>query len=265
MKTTKKDIKKLKKLKANSHKWQNGSILVIGGSHRYHGAPLLALKVAARFVDIVHFASPADHKLLMPKLRKQLSEFIPVFAPELHDYITHVDVVLIGPGLEVNKKNTSLINTLIKKFPEKKFVLDAGAIRMVNLTLLHKQHIVSPNKKEFLEVFKVMRTRTTTKKIAKRYGATILAKSNITYIATPTQYAENHTGNAGLTKGGTGDILAGLVAAFFTKNDAFTSAKAASFLLGVTADELARKRSYAYSATDILDHIPLVFGKLTKS
>jgi hydroxyethylthiazole kinase-like uncharacterized protein yjeF len=260
--TSLKDVRALAVPKPNSHKWQNGSVLVIGGSHRYHGAPMLAVLAASKFVDIVHFSSPENYKYLLPKMRQKVFTFIPVFSRELATYINHVDVVLIGPGLEVNAKNRALVNRLLKQFPQKRFVLDAGAIRMAQHKLLSVQCILTPNLRELRDVFAIRRTSAEVRALAKKFGTNILAKGPVSCIATPTQYAENHTGNAGLTKGGTGDVLAGLVASFFTKNDAFVSMKAASFLLGKAADVHAKHHSQAFSAEDLLQVIPKVFGKL---
>ncbi len=53
-------VRKLYFPKAGSHKGQNGILLVIGGSEKYHGAPLLAIKAASRIVDLVYFHSPAS-------------------------------------------------------------------------------------------------------------------------------------------------------------------------------------------------------------
>lgn len=262
--TSRKDICRLHAPAKKSHKWQNGSIVVIGGSHRYHGAPMLALTAASKFVDIVHFASTENFRYLLPKMRGKLFEFIPIFSGELEIYINHVDVVLIGPGFGINAKNKKLINTIIKKFPTKKIVLDAGALRQVNPRLLSFHHICTPNQREFKDIFGVARTPANTRKIAKKYSTTIVAKGPATFIATPRDYAENHTGDPGLTKGGTGDVLAGVLASFFAKNNPFVSAKAATFLVGTVARLLAKQRSFAYSASDVIQLLTRTFGRLRK-
>lgn len=264
-KTSRADIRSLKIPKRNSHKWQNGSVLVIGGSHRYHGAPLLAVSAAARFVDIVHFSCEENYADILPRMRGKLFEFIPVFSKELETYIGHVDVVLMGPGLELNAQNKKRIRFIQRRFPEKRMVFDAGAFRLADMKRINKNCILTPNKKEFKDVFKKQQTAANVLKLAQSLHCTIVAKGPQTIIAYQKNTALNTSGNAGLTKGGTGDILAGLIAAFFTKNDSFASAKAASFLLGKTAERLWQKRSYAFSASDILAEIPAAFGQLAKT
>jgi NAD(P)H-hydrate epimerase len=264
VRTSPKDVRAIVSPKPNSHKWQNGSVLIIGGSHRYHGALMFAARTASAFVDMVHIASPENYGYLLPKLRQQSMTFIPVFRKELGTYIGHVDVVLMGPGLEVNPANRKLINQLLRKYPEKRFVLDAGAFRMANLKYVGPHCICTPNAREFVDIFGTKLTSVNVRALVKKFHTNILAKSAISFIAAQTQFAENHAGHPGLTKGGTGDVLAGLVASFFTKNDAFVSMKAASLLLGKTAEKLAKQRSYAYSAEDLLGVVPEVFGRLRR-
>lgn len=262
--TSRSDLRSLIRPHVQSHKWQNGSVLVIGGSHRYHGAPLLAVSAAARFVDIVHFACEENYKNILPRMRGKLFEFIPVFSRELPTYIHHVDVVLMGPGLELNDRNKNLVRSIQKRFPHKRMVIDAGAFRLADLKLINENSILTPNKNEYMDVFHSTQTPTNVARLSRSLHCTIVAKGPKTYIAHNGVCATNNTGNAGLTKGGTGDILAGLTAAFFCKNDAFKSAKAASFLLGKTAETLWKKRSFAFSASDVLAGIPEIFGKMLK-
>lgn len=263
--TSAQDIRKLRIPKPSSHKWQNGSVLVIGGSHRYHGAPLFAVRAAAQFVDIVHFACVENYASILPKMRGKIMEFIPVFSKELDTYINHVDVVLMGPGLDLTPRNNRLVNSILKKHPQKHFVLDAGAFRLAEKKYFSDQTILTPNRNEFADVFGLQRNPANVRMLARKFNTTIVAKGPITFIASGRHYAENKAGNSGLTKGGTGDILAGLIAAFFTTNDAFVSAKAASFLIGKTAEKLWKSRSYAFSASAVQDAIPRTFGALNRS
>jgi NAD(P)H-hydrate epimerase len=59
-----------------------------------------------------------------------------------------------------------------------------------------------------------------------------------------------------MTKGGTGDVLAGLIAALACKNDLFLAACAGTFLNGLAGDRLFKKVSYYYSASDLISEIP---------
>ena len=93
------ELKKLYKPAHESAGEDNGQITIIGGSSLFHGAPLLALKVASRIVDMVFFASPEPSVgRIAEQLKSSLSSFIWVPWEETEDYIEKSDAVLIGPG-----------------------------------------------------------------------------------------------------------------------------------------------------------------------
>lgn len=65
-----------------------------------------------------------------------------------------------------------------------------------------------------------------------------------------------------MTKGGTGDVLAGLVAALFCKNDALTSTVAASYINKKAGEDLFTKKGYWFNASDLADQIPETMKRL---
>ena len=71
-------------------------------------------------------------------------------------------------------------------------------------------------------------------------------------------------GNAGMTKGGTGDVLAGLVAALATKNDPFLSTIAGSFINKKAGDSLYETVGPYFNATDLANQIPVTMKELLK-
>jgi len=69
-------------------------------------------------------------------------------------------------------------------------------------------------------------------------------------------------GNSGMTKGGTGDVLAGLVAALSCNNDLFLAASAASYFNKKAGEALFEKVGYYFNASDLAQEIPVVMKKL---
>ena len=69
-------------------------------------------------------------------------------------------------------------------------------------------------------------------------------------------------GNAGMTKGGTGDVLAGLVAALVCMNDPFPSAVAGSLINKQAGDELYKTVGPFFNATDLANEIPKTMKEL---
>jgi len=269
-----KDLKKLYKPKRNSSKEDNGQITIIGGSSLFHGAPILALKTASRIVDMVFFSSPEKSlREVASIIKAQLSSFIWVPWKEVEEYIKKSDAILIGPGfmryrnekqrkecLEDGKcgieaeKTKKITKNLIKKFPQKKWVIDAGSLQTIEAKDIPQNAIITPNKREF----KLL------KSLSQKYKIYIVLKGAETLVSSPKEVIVVKGGNAGLTKGGTGDVLAGLVTALLAKNDPLLAASVASFIVKKAADELYKKVGFNYNADDLSDFVPETLKKWTR-
>jgi len=249
-------VKVLKTPAPSSHKGDNGKLLIIGGSQKYHGAPLLAAKIASKIVDLVYFSSTAENNELLKKMKSRLGEFIAVPQESVFQQAKSVDAILIGPGIDVDPKFTAIINGLLRKFPKKKFVLDAGAFKMVDKKLLNKNCLLTPHHGEFRALFKKTPNPSNLKAMARQYNCIIVLKGPKDLVAAKNQFQINDTGNSGMTKGGTGDVLAGLIAALSCQNDLFLSASAGVFINGLAGDRLYRKEGFHYNASDLIAEIP---------
>lgn len=270
-----KDLKKLYLPSPDSHKGENGRLLIIGGSHLFHGASLWALKTASRIVDLVFYYSiPQNLKIAQKAL---LFDFITVPRLQLDDYLNEAEAVLIGPGLSREKTTKTLTDKLLKKFPQKRFVIDAGSLQMMDKKLLNQNHLITPHLMEFKRLFnppekeiKQLETNQITinqkakivQKYSRKHGCIILLKGPTDIITSPNEWKYNTTGNEGMTKGGTGDILAGLVAAFACKNNAFLAACAGAYINGLAGDHLKEKIGVFYNASDLCEEIPRTLKSL---
>ncbi|MBI2036175.1 NAD(P)H-hydrate dehydratase, partial [Candidatus Microgenomates bacterium] len=262
-----------------SHKGQNGKLTIIGGSHLFHGASLWALKIASRIVDMVFYSSTAENNELTQKLKGELYDFIAVPRGKVEDYISQSDTVLIGPGLaredgreEEEESTKSLTERLLKKFPTKKWVIDAGSLQMMEAEWLKKLNgnvIITPHVKEFEELFNVTSNKLASDMlpnnllpIAKEYNCVILLKGQADIVCSSKECVTVTGGNEGMTKGGTGDVLAGLVAALSCKNDLFLAAAAGSFINKKAGEKLYQRVGPYFNASDLADEIPKVMKSL---
>src|SRR5437764_1595144 len=84
---------------SESHKGQNGKLMVIGGSHLFHAASLWALTVASRIVDMVFYSSVPENNQIVAEAKKEFRNGIIVPREQIEDYIQEADCVLIGPGM----------------------------------------------------------------------------------------------------------------------------------------------------------------------
>lgn len=97
-------------------------------------------------------------------------------------------------------------------------------------------------------------------KTAKELNAVVVVKGKIDVICSSSRAKLNLTGNAGMTVGGTGDVLSGIIGGLLAqKVDAFEAAVAGTFVNGACGDFVASQIGFHMVASDILDWIPKVF------
>jgi NAD(P)H-hydrate epimerase len=262
------DLKKLYVPATSSHKGQNGKLLIIGGSVLFHAASLWALQVASRIVDMVFYSSVPENNALVEKEKAEFRNGIIVPRNKLQHYIEDADCVLIGPGLpredgveQGDDDTKELTEKLFKAYPNKKWVVDGGSLQVINPGVLPKTAIVTPHHQEFQTLFKSEPTVENTQKMAQKFDITILLKGEKDYVSNGADTVQIKGGNAGMTKGGTGDVLAGLVAALYSKNEAFLSATAGSFINKRAGENLAQKMGIYFNASDLAAEIPVVMNR----
>ena len=83
----------------NSHKGQNGKLLVIGGSSLFHGASIWAAEIASYVVDMVHYSSTVENNQIMLSLKKKFQNGNIVPRNQLDSYVNEDDSILIGSGM----------------------------------------------------------------------------------------------------------------------------------------------------------------------
>lgn len=255
-------LKALVKPNIASHKGQNGRILVIAGSDKYHGALLMAVKSASRIIDMVYVHSVDANLKLIEKLKSEIATFICVTAGELWETVDLVDAILIGPGLEESRLNRKLVERLLKEHPDKKVIVDATALWHVDPELLHPNCVVTPHSREFMNVFGCDPTEENVLKMAKYYQCKIVFTSATDIISDGKDVWLNKTGNEGMTKGGTGDVLSGLITGLSATNDLLISAQVGAYLNGLAGDRLKAKVGTFFNAEDLIGELGEVWKEL---
>ena len=272
-------VKKLMERKKTSHKGENGYALVIGGSEEYVGAVTLAGLAAMRAgCDSVTVAAPekvawAIHRYTPDLITHKIkgSAFSIKNAKEMVKLADRYDAVLIGNG--ITRKADKFSQYFIKKCQKPK-VIDADSLKSLSfkdfsnaILTPHETELemmlVNSNKELWLPKLKVSNAKEKAEILQGnlRYflqnNNVLLVKGATDIIISKNKIAYNRTGNQGMTKAGTGDVLAGLVVGFLAKSkDMFKSAVAASFVNGMVGDNLLkRKKGYTFLASDILEDL----------
>jgi len=180
------------------------------------------------------------------------------------------DAVVIGNGLGREKKTLLAVCRFITKVTLP-CVIDADGIHAVaqKPNILRKNHIITPHGYEFFiltgkKPSKNLKERTSqVKKTAKNLGSTIILKGKADVISNGTNTAINNTGNPYMTKGGTGDILAGVCGAFLSMGiKPFESACASAYITGRAGEVCFKNFGPSLLASDIVFTIPDVMKSL---
>jgi NAD(P)H-hydrate epimerase len=264
------DLKKLFVPNSGSHKGDNGKVMIIAGSKLFHAASLWPLEIASKIVDMVFYASVPENNKLVLDVKKEWRSGIVVPRANIAAYMQEADAVLIGPGLpresgvEQGDDDTKrLTEDLLQKYPDKRWVIDGGSLQVMNPSLIPHHAILTPHHKEFETLFGIPGTPESCLEMAKKYHCVILLKGDKDIVCSEDSCVTVAGGNAGMTKGGTGDVLAGLVVSLYAKtNDPFLVAQCASYLNKKAGESLFEKVGYYYNASDLVDEIPLTMAKL---
>lgn len=99
---------------------------------------------------------------------------------------------------------------------------------------------------------------------AEEFNVIVLLKGKEDLVCSPNNCSVIKGGNAGMTKGGTGDVLAGLVGALACNNDLWLAARSASYINKKAGDSLYEKVGFYFNSSDLADEIPRVMRLLLK-
>ncbi len=175
---------------------------------------------------------------------------------------------------EEGQQTAALTNYLLAKHPNKQWVIDAGALQTLDVAVIPKNAILTPHRREFDGLWNKFHTLNATYQresildeervhlFANEYRCIVLLKGQKDIASNGKEMREIIGGNAGMTKGGTGDVLAGLIAALACKNDPFLAAIAGSFINKKAGDALYSRVGPYFNATDLVNQIPLTMNQL---
>lgn len=257
--------------KKTSHKGDNGKVLVVGGSREYTGAAALAGLAALRSgCDLVTIAAPKKVawaiNALSPDLitlKVKCEHLTTKNTAEIIKVSKNYDVVLIGNGISL--KSAKFVKKLVKKI-KKPLVMDADAIKSVSLKDVNSA-IITPHSKEmeillknsgYGKLLEIKDHKLLIKNLQRLVKDNVLLiKGRTDIILSQERFVLNHSGNAAMTKAGTGDVLAGLCAGFLAQcKDPMKSAAAAAWINGHVGDLLAkRKHGPIFLASDMVEEI----------
>lgn len=278
----------------DSHKGENGRVLIVGGSIDYYGAPVLAgLGALYSGCDLVTLAVPecnfdVTRNLYPDFIVRKFSahsgsgdddgkkNFTGESASMISEMARECHALLIGPGLGERKETIEAVMRILQsvKIP---CVLDASAmyaLKKIPVFPLSQPIIVTPHLNEFQKLIdrdffsrdseqvrqkKMLYLQT----VSKDLHINIVLKGPEDFITSDQgETILNTTGDSGMTVGGSGDVLAGFIASLIAQGSApYCACQAAAHIFGLTGEDLFRQKGYGYSASDLAFRIPYVLKK----
>lgn len=266
-----------------TQKYDYGLLLVIGGSEYYSGAPALAALAAFKAgADMVNILAPQRAADIIASFSPNLSAFALEGSSLRQDHLAVLlsmaesarkkangnAAIVIGGGIGRNEKTQKVILDYLSQI-SMPVVIDADAIHAAAKKpeiLAEKNFLITPHAYEFfiltgidIKQFPQDKKIEIVKEQARRLKTTILFKGKIDIISNGKDIALNKTGSPYLSKGGTGDTLAGICGALLARKiNAFTAAQAGAYINGKAGELAAKRLREGLLATDLIEAIPEV-------
>jgi NAD(P)H-hydrate epimerase len=269
----------------DGHKGTFGKDFILAGSVGYTGAPILASKAAVRSgAGLVHLGVPesiyqiaaikSDEAMPFPLPEKDGKLSSEALDPIL-DRMEGCNCALVGPGLGRSAAITLVVRDILRtvNYP---IVLDADGL---NAAALHMDMvdqrrdcptILTPHDGEFARMGGDLSDGdrlTAAQMFAREHGCLLVLKGHRTIITLPNGEAfVNPTGNSGMAKGGSGDVLSGIILGLVGQGIHPVKATVAAVWLHGRAGDLAAqaKGTYAMTPTDLLDYLPQAFLEVSR-
>jgi NAD(P)H-hydrate epimerase len=275
-----------------SHKGQNGRLLIVGGGP-YTGAPALAGLAALRTgVDLVHIATPAKSEPIIAGFTPNFivhglgkpggDHIVPGDVEKIIDLAKQCDAVVLGPGTGRHPDTYRAVLDILKECSIP-VVLDADGLSAVSRDFLNEydrsklKWLVTPHYNEFLRLSDAAfedrkknddassksligtELESRCSELSNKLCAVIVLKGKEDIVCDRDNLKINRTGNPGMTVGGTGDVLAGIIGALAAKKvDLYNSGRMGVFISGYAGDLCWKELGTGLTATDIINKIPRV-------
>lgn len=244
-----------------------GRVSVVGGSELYAGAPIFsALAAYAAGVDLVYLVSPRsyDAAILRPEL-------VPRSFDDIESVVERSHAVVVGPGIGVDGKAASIVERVLDAASKtgSLVVMDADAVKLVARGAVKPRGnvVLTPHRGEARElVGSDVDPLKAARAISEKTGVTTVVKAPVDAVCEPSGRCRlNDTGAPEMSVGGTGDVLAGVIAGFAARRiaaglepDPLNTAAAALHVVGVAGEKAVAERGESITPTDVIDRIPAV-------
>ena len=271
---------------ADAHKGTMGTLLSLTGSFGFAGAAILSAKAALRSGVGLHyqvlperiyplFGAAVHESVCVPVKGNDLGTLCQADIPAVTTHLKKATAVLIGCGMGNNESTADVLKAVLKQ-AECPVIIDADGINVLSrhihdLDDCKAPVILTPHVKEFsrLSGLSVKEILESPSKAAEDFSnahqdVILVLKGHRTYIAKNGEVYENIAGNSGMAKGGSGDVLSGVIASLTAQGaQPFEAAVMGVHIHALAGDLAAAKLSQtAMLPTDIINSLPEIYTKI---
>ena len=256
------------------HKGTFGRVYVYGGSVGYTGAPVYAGEAAVRTGSgLVYVGVPGEvYPIVAARCDAAMAHPVPPDPAALRERMAGGGAVLLGPGLGRAPETERAVLALLRDL-EQPVVLDADGINAVSAHIDELDNrrgvtVLTPHEGEFARLngsFPGDRREQVAEAFARRHGCVLVLKGPGTLVAgADGRLFLNTTGNCGMAKGGSGDVLAGMILSLLGQGAGPVEAAVCAVWLHGRAGDLAAREltAYAMAPSDLLRWLPAAFHSL---
>lgn len=262
----------------HSHKGSYGHLLVVAGSQEKPGAAIMTIKAALRTgVGLVTALLP---ERIRTTVMSQVPEAMCLHSgldiiTQLPDFLpASVDAIAAGPGLGTHPQTGRVISEIMQVFPDIPLLLDADALNLlaeehIDLKLLNNRALLTPHPGEFKRLVGSWSDDLERLNLLSAYSlrecCSIVLKDTYSIYSNCKGHLSYHTGgNAGLAKGGSGDVLTGIIGGLLASGYQRNDAAAIGLSLHGRAADLARKTKteQGMTAMSLIDALPEAWAML---
>lgn len=262
----------------SAHKGDFGKVLIIAGSRGYTGAPILSSEAAVRSGSGLVFLGVPDiiYNIAAVKCCEAMPFPLPCCGntissgaiPDILHRISSCDVCLIGPGLGRSAEVTAVVNEIIQS-SEVPLVIDADGLNAIskNVGIIDRAKapvILTPHDGEFARLGGDLSSGDrigAAKSFAEDHRCILVLKGHRTVTAFPDgSVFINTTGNPGMAKGGSGDVLAGIIVSLIGQKIPLKSAVPMAVCIHGSAGDVCAEKfgEYCMTPSDIINELPSI-------
>ncbi|MBQ9714161.1 MAG: NAD(P)H-hydrate dehydratase [Clostridia bacterium] len=272
----------------NSHKGTYGKAAVVAGSIQYTGAAYLSVSAAACLRAGAGYTTLFLPSELLPYyilknpevlLKSTNDGGMYAFNQEKMQDLLVYDSIAYGMGMGCSQEVANGAAYLLAHY-KGKLILDADALNSLarykketlQTCFLQKKCsvLLTPHVKEFSRLSGdsieeiLQRGISAPCAFARKHQISVLLKSSVSVLTDGECVRLNATGNSGLAKGGSGDVLSGVIAGLCAQGvSVFNGGCLGAYLVGRAAELAAREKGeYALTATDVIEHLGAAFLEL---